>query len=183
MHSTQTFPTIAEAEAWFEARLDRDPAAPALLAICRGQERVAEGLYRAASFRNRWAADVAYWQAHYLLYLRRRERLFEQIASLAIGVALPAATADPWTDVRSLARRLEEEIEAGARPLAARSYLLGHAYLAIDFHEAAEAAYRAATACDPVHPIPSDNPHLLESVHCEPCKSVDRVVDTPSPDN
>ncbi len=138
--------------------------------ICAGDDAAAERRYQSLVFPSRWWADVTYAQAHYLLRLRRRDRLFALCRQQATLLQPPEPTHEPWQDIRGLADRLQNLIAGrGDRDhdAARLACLLGHAYLAMDYHELGNAAYRDALAIDSSVRVPWENPAPLEYVRQE----------------
>jgi hypothetical protein len=146
------FKTLAEAEARYQRlTIDRGGAADAIfLALCRGDNERAQKLYRRATFPNRWWADVVYAQGHYLIQLRRRDRIIELARSLGVDTGLADTSDDPWKDLRAMAAAMEASARARASGTegAILRCLLGHTYVAMDHHESAHSAYHSAVALD-----------------------------------
>lgn len=161
----QRFSNVTEAERWYENLAGKAGGeAEILLALCRGEDARAEALYKETSFPRRWWADICYMQGHYLIRLRRRDRLFRLAAELGIDMSLFSTTPDPWTDLESMARTMDTrgpEISKQAS-VATLQCFVGHIFLAMDFHEKAVAAYEKAIALDASVWIPWENTKLLE---------------------
>jgi len=134
------------------------------LAICIGDDQRAETLYKAIAYPSRWWANVTYAQGHYLLRLRRRDRLLHLVWQLGLALALPDGTDDPWADLGGIADALESLLrEQAGEPqnLSVMYCVLGHARLAMDYHEAANAVYRRSLALDAAVSVPWENMSLL----------------------
>jgi hypothetical protein len=168
------FNNLSDAEAWYQRRAAAGGESDAtFLALCRGEDEQAEALYRQTSFSSRWWAEVSYIQGHYLIRLRRRDRLIELARRHGVETGLNT-TDDPWRDLQSIAQELEVRVRAQAGdPEGPALYcLLGHAYLAMDFHEFANVAYRSAIQLDRSVSIPWENMRLLEFMREECARSV-----------
>jgi len=165
------FNNLSEAEAryWSLANERREVVDELFLALCRGEDERAQSLYRQATFPSRWWADVVYMQGHYLIRLRRRDRIIELAERLGVDTGLSKTTDDPWADICSMAQALETCSRApAAGPKAALVHCLhGHVCLAMDFHELANAAYRAALELDRSTWVPWENTRLFESLREE----------------
>ncbi len=162
------FPGLTEAKAHYQrlATERRDAVASLFIALCHGEDERAETMYRQVTFPGRWWADLAYMQGHYLIRLRRRDRLIALASDLEVGAHRWPKTENPWSDLESIAQHIDLQAQAvsatdGARESRVRC-LLGHAYLAMDFHEWAVASYRAALDLDGAVCLPWENPRLLE---------------------
>jgi tetratricopeptide (TPR) repeat protein len=168
------FNNLSEAEAWYRALANgRCGEVDSLfLALCRGEDERAEILYRRTTFPSRWWANVAYAQGHYLIRLRRRDRLIGLAGRLGVDTGLAKTSDDPWADLRTMAQSMEARARASASgPEDAVAHcLLGHAYLAMDYHELANAAYRSALQLDPFVWVPWENTRLLTFLREEPAR-------------
>ena len=160
------FNNLSDAEACYQrVANDRRGAADAIfLALCRGEDERAQTLYHRTTYPSRWWADVVYMQGHYLIRLRRRDRFIELAGRLGVDTGLTNTTDDPWADLHSMAQAMEVRTRARASsPDDAVLYcLLGHAYLAMDYHESANAAYRSAVQLDRCVSVPWENTVVLE---------------------
>jgi hypothetical protein len=166
------FATLEEAIRWYldPASGGGEDARELFRLVCAGDDASAEGRYRSLVFPSRWWADVTYAQAHYLLRLRQRDRLFALCQQLTMALQPPDSTHEPWQDIQAFADRLQALIAGrGVRDheAARLACLLGHAYLAMDYHEFANVAYRDALAIDASVRIPWENPAPLEYVRRE----------------
>lgn len=170
------FANLEEATRWYldPASGGGEDARELFRLVCAGDDAAAEGRYQSLVFPSRWWADVTYAQAHYLIRLRRRDRLFALCRQLAKALKIPESTNDPWQDIHALADRLQALIAGcGVRDHEAATLvcLLGHTYLAMDYHEIANAAYLDALAIDSSVRIPWENPAPLEYVRRETSRS------------
>src|SRR5437867_3874227 len=98
------FNSLSEAEAWYQRPPgDRDSAVDEIsLTLCRGDDERAQSLYRETTFPSRWWADIAYMQGHYLIRLRRRDRLIDLARQLDIDIGLSTSD-NPWADLQFMA--------------------------------------------------------------------------------
>jgi len=168
----QRFTTLADATARYRSRLAQSPSAvdELFLAICEGNDERAEALYATVEFPSRWWADITYMQGHYLLRLRKRDRLFDLVRNRCPGLDLPAASEDPLNDIGAMCQRIETaSVDSGAsrRQAAVLHCILGHARLAMDYHEVADAAYRRAMGFDLDVSVPWENMSLTQFVRQE----------------
>jgi hypothetical protein len=162
------FHNIEEAREWYLLAAQSPPKGcdAVYLAICEGDEVLAESLYRSIEYRNRWWAELAYMQGHYLIRLRRRDCLVQLVRSAGVQFQLPRLTDDPCADIRSIGELVAEMAIAhlGDREMAATlRCMLGHAYLAMDYHELAVVEYRRALVTDAGVKVLWENNLLLES--------------------
>jgi hypothetical protein len=161
------FKTLVDAERWYQRaqNVSENSFNEMFLALCRGEDERALALYRKAVFPSRWWVEISYMQGHYLIRLRRRDRLIELAQELHIDTGLNSTTDSPSADLQSIAESIREtaaHMEVGD-PLAAVMYcLLGHTYLAMDYDESANAAYRRAIEIDRSVWIPWENTSSLE---------------------
>jgi hypothetical protein len=160
------FHNTTEAEAWYRRRLAGGDSTgyEIFLALCLGEDLQAQRLYGNTEFPSRWWADIAYMQGHYLIRLRRRDRLIHLAGDLGIDTGV-TRTDNPLLDLRSMALAMEARAAQtmSSKPAAAVLYcLLGHTYLAMDAHESANTAYGTAIQLDRSVWIPWENTTLLE---------------------
>src|SRR6266699_2973162 len=99
------FNSLTEAEAWYQRpQGERNTAVHEIfLALCRGDDERAQSLYRETTFPSRWWADITYLQGHYLIRLRRRDRLLELARQLDIDIGLISTSDNPWADLQFMA--------------------------------------------------------------------------------
>jgi hypothetical protein len=158
------FNNLNEAEAWYQRRASDGAGADAIfLALCRGEDEQAQTLYRQTAFPSRWWAEVSFVQGHYLIRLRRRDRLIELARRHGVETEVNI-TDDPCKDLESIAQAMKVRARAAAsdQEAAVLYCLLGHTYLAMDYHEFANKAYSAAIQLDCSVWIPWENTRLLE---------------------
>ena len=165
------FPTITEARARFlELTRQRQEVSDLIfLWLCRGWDKQAERLYRDATFRSRWWADVVYTYGHYLIRLRRRDRLIALTQKYGVSLSFKGTLGDPWKHLWAMTETLQQYArQAENGPDRARMLcLLGHAYLAADLHELANEAYRTALEHDPDVWIRWENMRMLKYLRSE----------------